>query len=368
MKFSFEAGGYRKNLAEQLKTERSVDKDGAEKLLEQERSTLQYQVSEDIKKVQRKIKEKRGESVEEENQITPEKISTEVVKMEGSDGVEHELEISTIDISDQIPDEIKLVYDIYRLAVLDTQFKHLDLGPRVISKSESDNVRWHNWEWIVIDYVRHKSGEKGDLSKELEDYVDDEIPKTHKIFLNRITNGSFLDDQVFAHVVGAEEDAQRDLKKRNRLKEMWANEQGDGTVAEKAFDVRATSSERLWVNAGGVSFTNFFKPTLLLDSRNKRLRTEVESLSFYNSLDRGNNSFYEYLRQIRLERRTDKLPTTIDEEIDAGVMKAAEKTQVGVCLNFKRDEPWLYIADWMIDAYHGRLYKITEKSPQEKID
>lgn len=382
MKFSFEAGGYRKNLAEELKTERSVDKAEATKLLEQERSTLQYQVSADIKEVLRKIKEKRGESVEEESQVAPEKISTEIMKMEGSDGVEHELEISTIDISDQIPDEIKLAYDICRLAVLDSTFKHLDLGSGALTDILTQHTEMggrplrkiqsihHSFPFIMGAYIESKRSDKEISKRGMRDedemydsYV--ELKKRYEEFLNQITGGAFLDDKVFAHVVGAEENAQKDSEKLSRLKKMWPNEQRDGAVTEEAFDIHVVASKELWVNAGGVCYDNFFRPTILLDSRNIRLRTEIKSLGLYLGLNRSENS---YLEKIKIERLTDKLPSTFEERIDAAIMKAGEKDQGGVCLYFKRDEPWLYIADWMIDAYHGRLYKITEKPPQEKID
>jgi hypothetical protein len=33
----------------------------------------------------------------------------------------------------------------------------------------------------------------------------------------------------------------------------------------------------------------------------------------------------------------------------------------GVEISFKRNEPWLFICDWILDPYHGRVYRIVER-------
>ena len=58
MKFSFDSEGYRNNLASELHDQRSLDKEGARKKLEDERKTLQYKVSQDLKIVKQKLDKK----------------------------------------------------------------------------------------------------------------------------------------------------------------------------------------------------------------------------------------------------------------------------------------------------------------------
>ena len=136
MKFSFDSGGYRENLAGELREQRITDKEMARQTLEAKRVTLEYNVSEDVKRVQQKIRERREEQELKETGFTPnpEKIVTEEILLSGSNGIEHLLEVQTIDISEQIPDEVKLIYDIYRLGVLDRKLKHLSVGPDIFGE------------------------------------------------------------------------------------------------------------------------------------------------------------------------------------------------------------------------------------------
>ena len=114
-------------------------------------------------------------------------------------------------------------------------------------------------------------------------------------------------------------------------------------------------SDYLWFNAGGVSHDDTFKMTLLCDSRNERFRNEIKS--FYERSGR----LGEYTPQLRADRGANNThPASFDEKLEAARMLAAENTIGGVRIDFKREEPWLFIADWIIDSYHGRLYKITE--------
>mgnify|MGYP001564130561 CR=1 FL=1 len=387
MKFSFEAGEYRKDLADSLKAKRAESRTEAKGLLEQERVTLNYKVSADIKKVLAKIEGKQPNQEEEEG-LASKEVSTKVFKMEGSDGVEHEIEVHTLDISDKIPDTLKLAHDIYRLLVLDYKLSHLNVGPDIITqfaegylyetlkypsvrglinlylsaktKGEDRNLFLTNWPQLS-DEDKKKFSE---VSKKLK-YETDEIVKLatqdNKGLCDVITEGAFLDEKTFAHVVGAYEEGydmnleEDSPEKYASLKNRYPHARPDEIVGEQMLDVSDAKSKELWFHAGGADYNNSFKMMLLCNSESERFKKEVNGFSSYNSGITG-EQFTKYLQNIQ----PDKSKISMDDKMKAAVMMAGEQPS-GICINFKREEPWLFIADWIVDLYHRRLYKITEK-------
>lgn len=407
MKFSFEAGQYRKNLADKVREKRADDRNEAKELLEKERETLKYHVAEDIKKVLMNIEKKKkvlndNVSPEQEKQGTDtERESVEIVRMEGSDGIEHVLEIRTTDISDRIPEEVKLIYDIYRLAVLDRKLQHSNVGSGTFNRFRKEEGGYYTVLDNIVDsksthdllfsYLLTMLNEEdiqtfisdlppGGLSiaeqireREIYDKTEETSHEIGRVvydklhnFLEIITNGAISDKNVFAHVVGAEEEGFNGFslkvsapEKYANLKNRYPHKHQNDVVREQEFDTHGAQSDYLWVNAGGTFYDGLFKPTMLCDSRNERFRKEIETFSLYS--ENSHKRFNQYLGEIRSNRQSDEIINPMDEKIQAALMLANERTIAGIRIDFKREEPWLFIADQIVDLYHGRLYKITEK-------
>ena len=175
-----------------------------------------------------------------------------------------------------------------------------------------------------------------------------EFSKKVKDFVNEITDGAFYDSKTLCHVVGGEGlDEHSQEHKKRRLRHPH---QEDGLLYEEVFDIDNASSSSLWFNAGGSAWfqedmTNII---ILCNSERKRFYDEVEGVVPYGGLNKKER-----------EDRWSNMPTKelLREAISSGKMVG----RGGTNLSFKKDEKWLDIADWIVDLYHGRLYKITEK-------
>jgi hypothetical protein len=131
MKFSFEAESYRKNLSDEIKEKRLENKEEAREFLEKERGTLAYRVAEDIHTVLRNISKVAKDQGAPESTMSIEannEISTKIIKVPGESGHEHILEIHTIDISNKIPVELKLQFDLSRLQAIDKRVPQVGTG------------------------------------------------------------------------------------------------------------------------------------------------------------------------------------------------------------------------------------------------
>lgn len=381
MKFSFDAESYRKNLASEIKEKRSEgNREDAKELLDKERETLRYHVAEDIKNVLRKIEQKEDVIKVDDNfsqEKTTEKgkeISCEVIKMTGSDGTERELEVRTFDVTERIPEEMRLMFDIERLAALDRKFDILDIGPKKFATKT--DVRSFNFEdYITASYPDAKeiteerrqriydaiceayydgyterfpdksSAFDAPEIKKLNEFIDGLTDIQEHMFayklklqeLNEIardlTDGDYLRGNMLCHVVAAlgvkgdlthlpseQPDDYRKLIRR-RL-----HQKSDSDIPEEdIFNVHTAESKTLWFSTKDVWSTSPNNIILVCNPKNDRFKKEL-----------GDN--------------------VTDDAID----EALSSNPNNMRIEFKRKEPWFYIADWVVDVYHGRLYKITE--------
>lgn len=444
MKFSFDAESYRKDLAEELKEKRSVDKDVAKELLEKERETLRYRVAEDIHKVLTNI-EKQKKTLGETNSSFDERekksnegqeISCETIKFEGSDGVEHELEIRISDIRDRIPEEINLFFDITRLFAIDAQsngigigtyrdiygnFKgkggerkvlpnknaafdshlfsrDLDLLDKLLTINKED--KWFFTKLIHPDFfpsddedefVIENPYENPDLAPILNERLSDDEKKRlsaildykrsiiyNQSYLNtidKLTDGAFTNPEMLCHFVAGDlvESTHKEnpelmarfphtpgsiVPTRNRREYVYTdNNQQDVTLQEIPFDVKKQVFTHLWTTAGGsTSYSNENLIAIFCDPKKERFRKEVQTVHAYD--DGGGHKLRDRVRDLK---DTGVLPQDADM-IDGATKYTYMNGSGGVNFVFKKEEPWVYLADWIVDLYHGRLYKITEKT------
>jgi hypothetical protein len=446
MKFSFDAESYRKDLADQIKEKRSVDKDVAKELLENERETLRYRVAEDIKKVLLNIenqKNVRGESdvslEQEKNVAQGEEISCETIKFEGSDGTEHELEILVTDIRDKIPEELNLVFDITRLVAIDARSSGIGTGThkdiygdfngneneRKVLPQKHSSLDSHLFSqdldlldkllviekeregfidhMLHLEYFPDANDERNFILEDplknsytapiLNKYLDDaEKERLSMIIkydrsierypnylksLDEFTEGAFTNPEMLNHFVAGDlpESTIREnpeLMARfphavgsiipNGRQYKYDNSNRSGAkVQEIPFDVKRQTFTHLWALAGAnTTYSNENLLVVLCDPKKERFRKEVQMVHAYDDYD-GRKL------QERIKNFKDKGVLSQDADMIEGATKDAfVNRNGGVNFVFKKEEPWVYLADWIVDLYHGRLYKITEKAPSEE--
>ncbi|MDB5194922.1 MAG: hypothetical protein JWO84_106 [Parcubacteria group bacterium] len=387
MKFSFDAPKYRKNLAHELQEKRTIDKEGAIKLLKEEQKKLEYIVSEDIKTVQVKL-EKRidagrdnsKELIQEEEKSQPELISAETLKMEGSDGAQYELEVQTLDISDRIPDSLKLKFDISRLMALDKELSDLGIGPNIANRPKKELVpELGTFDHSINKYLYEKGIVKT-ASFPLDDYlaslgvnpqeIDDmgrEYFKLRHDEMNKLVEGAYSDEHTFVHVLSpynSEKDERESRSKftpleRETLLNRMPHSSQENVADEEVFDVHHAYSDKLWFGVGESYGAKPDKITMLCDSRKERFKNEIKQIQLG-----GTFLTTEDIDKVLNEVRANPDKETLEDRIQVALKVGSRNGEHGIRIEFKKEEPWLLLADWIIDMYHGRLYKITQKNPQ----
>jgi hypothetical protein len=392
MKFSFEHKTYRDNLANELKTERKTDKDLAQTKLEQERESLKYKVSRDIKNFFERNKNKQDSSITLEK-TTEKKTVVQEIKLNGIDGKEHILTVTTEDISDRIPDEIKSTYDVYRLLCINRK-----LGDMSTRQEETGNEKSF-WETVdscldskddfyvyfylflnrkeFSEYLNCPENEKdNDRYKELEEIfnklnidAEDYSKKryhAYQDFMNTITNGGIKSPDMFNHVIGAFEegyDSWISSEKISNIKKQYPHklESQSDMVGETELDVSNLKSHYLWVSSNGSQYmNNYIKPIIIIDPYNERLREALDNFGFYKGASDTEESYNKLLAEIH--GAENKNNPSYEETMKAALLTA--NSYAGIRLSFKGEIPWSLIAKQIIDPYHGRLITISEKDKE----
>lgn len=429
LEFSFDAKNYRKNLADSLREKRSENPESAKELLQKERETLQYKVSADIKKVLAKIEAKKHGKEEPALEHTePKEIGIERLKMTGSDGVERELEVHTLDISDQLPNGLRLAHDVFRLAVLESDLSHAKIEsggfkiPTFLNKEDSNHVsrlfesalKYQNVGNLLFlyyvfpkyyqEYLNGDEQQRGEIfTHALEEsrQLNAEIMTEYEEFLDGLTDGSFSNNKMCVHVVGADDseayinaqkyqenvqfldyrkdehndtasrmykDTEGTIRRQSRYPRSNITSGGE-MIAEQPLDIHSPSSESLWFNAGGSPYDSRFKLIMLCNSANSRFRNEISGVFAYDNLNlfRSLHKLKNITPPAEFDSRSSRVSSyinsaTLEEKIEAAQLLMSAKGLGAAGYSFKRDEPWLYLADWIVDAYHGRAYRIAEKS------
>ena len=339
IKFSFDSQKYRRNLADKLREERITDRDTAKNILDNEKKTKRYQISKDIKRV-----------------------SIENKKITGENNTETEVEIQTFDISDKIPEDIKLYFDEIRLGKIKKNFK---LHKKYESGIQEEYQKEYSEGFYDGKYLRkmmennlkdlpEESREKyienmldRDRAQTISAYETQLWDKRIKDFINEITEEAFYNPLMFCHAVGA---SQTSAKAEN-MKKLLSRyvQEDDNAPQEEVFDATTATASSLWFNAGGES--RWFNPTkiiILCNAKNERFQNEVSGVGFYREKDAEETKF------IRNKSMPEMLKLLAERE---SAIKGGSTG--GIRIDFKKEEKWMDIADWIVDLYHSRLYKIA---------
>lgn len=274
MKTSFNFENYRNNLSNEIKKERKEGMhDDARKTLETARSTNEYKISE-------KLKSWKHES-------TP----------------RYPKNMEIIDISNILPEEIKLYID----------FKRLKAAGISIPDVERNNELINN-------------------------------------FLDKVTNNAFTSKDRMTHVINAvgNERGQKATLKENTLNE--SDEISFGKIPSK---------QKLFVSSGG---SDWYSPDKTLVILNPKSRKFKDNITLPITLDPQNekfpSDFYRPGEHFDKEE-IKKNGVSLDEILN----KASEEKTTGVQIKMNRSETghdWLDIAEYIVSLRDGKVYHFND--------
>lgn len=337
MKFSFDARNYRDNLAKDLVEKRKESREDAKQFLDEEKTVDRYLFSEDIKNLSTEIEKEKKEVKSDE--------------IERRD-VDDNFEIQTFDISDRIPKDIQIYFDKIRLQKIQKELTdfpvkndyrefhktttHAD-GKRDLLLSKLNKETQHKFEMRESEIVN-----------KMRDY-DYQIRDEARNFIDELTDGAFYNPNMLSHVVEGNSKHPA-LKSENRFPHV---NKDSNTLQEKSFEIDNVSLDELWYTAGG-SDQYIFDPTkviVICDSNGKRIRESLYDLHGYG--DSNKQDWAKTKSELPMKERFEK------------AMDVARKSHIGgICITFDTEKTWEEIADWIVDLYHGKLYKIVEKSKE----
>ncbi len=375
MKFSFESQQYRDETAKGLKeTEKSERKEA----LEKKKRELKFVLSEHIRDFNRKNGKKRKEvSIERESEDQKGKVERKKIfgKTENSFGNNEDfgVEIEIIDISDQIPESVKIIYDMNRLLEVEYTYHDDEVSRGWRNNDDTPENRKYN-EYITRDpqyhldsidliiekYIKMAEKEKGEplttddgtiINNEELKKIAEQAKKDFVEFREKMTEGLVSNPRVLYHTVGAHTDGfssdwyhstmldENDTKKK--LRNRFPNNADGFEIKETPLEINeGLVSKSLWVNADKIVFNNVLKPLVLIDSTSLRFKKNVWSLSTRGGqYGHGNEDFEELLE---------------DSDVSDvwGIKLNPNSNSNGI--------QWLQIADQIFDPYHGRMIKIRE--------
>jgi hypothetical protein len=385
MKFSFESQQHRDDLAQELK---ETDKFERIALLEEKSNTLKYVLAQHIRDFERdadKSGERRRSEKEQEDDVSKnksEKMTKQEIGIKDGDGNEHLIELEIADISDQIPESVKIIYDMNRLLEIEATIDDPDMV-RGWEESDSDGNRksfqnrdfynksvgeWHQNFRIVRKYVEMTNKERGvPLLKADGSPIDEtelkriaqQAAEEFKVFRSQVTEGLFDNPNVFYHTIGAYTNgwdgdnsrvARQSLPKETidrSLANRFPHQTSEGDVVEEPIEIGENlQSHELWVHAGELIYDSMVKPLMMIDGSSERIRHRVRGVQ---SLTQGKFADFENSNNLRY-----------------ALEFANTKNEWGALMHFENGAtPWLLVADQIFDPYHGRLIKIKEIDKSE---
>lgn len=117
MKFSFESQNYRDHLSHELMNEE--DKSKRKALLEEEMKKIKYFLAEHVTNFRKKKKD----SKEAKKENVEQKKKKRVIRGIDESGEPYAVELEIDDISDEVPESVKIIYDMNRLLEIEANFK-----------------------------------------------------------------------------------------------------------------------------------------------------------------------------------------------------------------------------------------------------
>lgn len=366
MKFSFESQQYRDNLAQEI-----VDKPKPERkaLLEEKRKTLQFTLAEHIRDFTRKNNKKGGEDSVEGGSVEANVENREIVGKDG-EGKEYKVNIEVIDITNEIPESVKIIYDMNRLLEIEYNYRDEEVSrgwhetdntlsdrekdSSYINRDKSDPV-----DAVVGKYLQMVVREKSEnLVKgkgvEMVDFDPMSFIEQAKIdfakFREKITEGMVSNPNVFYHTIGAYTegfkqdwyDGDTMISKEavvNNLRNRFPNDSRGTKIEEIPLEINADLvSDGLYVHSGKLIYDNPFKALMLIDGRSHKFQ---EHFSYFLKRKSGEKEDVYF---------TDEALEAANTDNQFGI-KLIPKDSTGV--------HWLRVAEQIFDPYHGRLIKIT---------
>lgn len=383
MKFSFESQQYRDETAKELM---ETEKPDRKELLEKKRKTLKYVLMEHIIDFNRKNDKRRKEGSVEEGVVPQEtvdkkEIVVEVKPYEDEDyKKEYKVEVETIDISDQIPESVRIVYDMNRLLEVEYSYRddEVSKGWHKDDKESSDYGYNSESEWhyinrdednpidiIVEKYIKMVEKEKGEpLTKDNGTIIDakelkkiaEQAKKDFVEFREKMTGGLVSNPNVFYHTIGAytkgytgENYVSTMIPEKgveSKLRNRFPNNTDGFEIEEKPLEINEDLiSNGLFVHAGELIYDNPLKPLMLIDGASPRFEKQIRTYLLFGKKGHGR---FEVLEEILRDANT--------KEFGGG------GAYYGIRLLSKdyRGVHWLGIADQIFDPYHGRMIKIKE--------
>jgi hypothetical protein len=363
MKFSFESQQHRDDLAEELK---KTDKFERMALLEEKRKTLKYILGQHIKEFTRE-NDKRGQDEIPSSENIPHQEKSGKKEIIGKwEYGEYKVEVETIDISDQIPESMQIVYDMNRLLEVEASFSEDDVSRDWYAENRDQMDPVNS---IVKKYIKMAEKERDEpLTKDDGTQIDDEeltkiaeqAKKDFAVFREKATGGLVNSPDVFYHTIGAytegfkydwyDGDTMINQKGVARtLRNRFPYDRDGSGIQEKPLEIDENLfSYGLFVHSGKIVYDNPLKPLMLIDGASGRFLNEIHRYKNREMKD-------EHILGARYGMKLSK-------ELPKALEAANTGDQFGV--KWMSKDPngvnWLRIADQIFDPYHGRLIKIRD--------
>lgn len=342
MKFSFNYKEYRHNLAHELKDKRGKSKNSAKEHLKQEKlTTPNYDLSKRLRLIDKplnldlqKIKNATGDKLEKTENTT-----------------DYKKEV--FDISNLIPNELKVYFDQVRLLELKSKInanekwkKHLDIDPKLIPGYHEELDERSLGAWEKRKLYRPSNWR--------------ELEKTAKDLVNKITQGALNDPQKFNHVLGGgrpdlgiiktsevslPENATPILHTispisitNSRKKLEIIVPESSGFTKDKP---KKIENSELYVAAGGTNFFNSALPVIIFDPKSKRFNSRC---SFEIVID-------DNFKPI---------------DLVGALERANNHREIGILLNIHgKNVTFEDIAEWIVDLPNGIAIHLTDTNGSE---
>lgn len=322
---SFNFQGYRDNLAKDLKKERNENGEeaGREKLKDVQQ-TSQYQVSKMLKLIKKEVENYPGTTVEQ-----------------------NQLEIEQYDISEQIPEALKLCADIRRIAAIEKKAGK-KLLPPLVRNTLPDVADLRS---LLIEELKKRKLNIEDKDTRLMDQLERDL-----IFdvVNEITDGAFASENYISHAIYA-----------------YSNQEiYDSRVAEWV----AGREDQIF-NATKYGL-NFDPHSLIVgvdrnSPKQKKLRQEHPYIFFRQEpISTTKEIFFSRSIYKATYSRADSVILIADPQserfkkftIEADVQDDQAEAAYMIPVNTS----WLEISDYIVDLLGGKMYKVTELEKDSK--
>ncbi|MFH1608594.1 MAG: hypothetical protein ABH951_01075 [Patescibacteria group bacterium] len=360
MKTSFNFEKHRKDILDKFK-KTAIEKGSfvAKEELKKEQEDIKYKISKDLELTERQIKkeykapsegfEKKIISIGKQD-ITQEVDKCLSLKYPEEVG-KHDFTLETFDISDRIPESLKLYIDTERMdAVESKSFPATFAFQRGLKQMLIDDLKKYGDGWIKND------DKENNLVKTLT-----------YLLVNKLTEGEFSNENNINHVVfgafdsepvGPQTPSRKKFEDEREKRLYWRDLKERDTVYGIGFDPNSTilgeipfsdcvsidrykAGER---HRAGHYLSSPSKPIIIVNPLQKR---------FLSLVAMDENSFK---NKIQKEKTKTDMGIYFGWNYD-GMNEYKNKKGLSGRFGLK----WTDLADWIVDLPSGKLYKITEK-------